>query len=130
MKGGSKGEREWIFYKPLENGNHTEIGRAASRGENELTNFNCPIKTTSMWHKQGVFECFEVDSRVCHTSCTLSGLRPTTTLSPRQARAPDTPKSQNLMPLIYVPGQQNYQTQLHRTTPYHCRQYAHAGSRK
>ena len=37
--------------------------------------------------------------------------------SPRQARTPDTPKSQNLMPLIYVPGQQNYmyQTQLHRT---------------
>ena len=47
-------------------------------------------------------KCFEVDSRLCHTSCTLSGLRPTTTLSPRQARAPDTPKSQNLMPLIYL----------------------------
>ena len=66
-----------------------------------------------MWRKQSVLECFEVDSRLCHTSCTLSGLRPTTTLSPRQARAPDTPKSQNLMPLIYIPGQQNYQTQLH-----------------
>ena len=74
----------------------------SARLENELTNFNCPIKTTSMWRKQGVLECFEVDSRLCHTSCTLSGLRPTTTLSPRQARAPDTPKSQNLMPLIYL----------------------------
>ena len=29
----------------------------------------------------------------------------------------------------YIPGQQNLQTQLHRTTPYHCRQHAHAGSR-
>ena len=61
-----------------------------------MINFNCPIKTTSVWRKQGVLECFEVDSRLCHTSCTLSGLRPTTTLSPQQARAPDTPKSENL----------------------------------
>ena len=30
----------------------------------------------------------------------------------------------------YIPGQQNYQTQLHRTTPYYCRQHANAGSRK
>ena len=60
-----------------------------------------------MWRKQGVLECFEVDSRLCHTSCTLSGLRPTTTLSPRQARDPDTPKSQNLMPLIYL-GNKTY----------------------
>ena len=52
----------------------------------------------SVWRKQGVLECFEVDSRLCHTSCTLSGLRPMTTLSPLQARAPDTPKSENLMP--------------------------------
>ena len=55
-----------------------------------------------MWRKQGVLECFKVDSRLCHTSCTLSGLRLTTTLSPRQARAPDIPKSQNHMPLIYL----------------------------
>ena len=60
-----------------------------------------------MWRKQGVLECFEVDSWLCHTSCTLSGLRPTTTLSPRQARAPDTPKSQILMPLIYL-GNKTY----------------------
>ena len=56
----------------------------------------------SMWRKQCVLQCFEVDSLLCHTLCTLSGLRPTTTLSPQQARTPDTPKSQNLMPLIYL----------------------------
>ena len=48
----------------------------------------------------GVLECFEVDSRLCHISCTLSGLRPTTTISLRQA--PDTPKSENLMPLTWA----------------------------
>ena len=58
----------------------------------------------------GVLECFEFDIRLCHTSCTLSGLRPTTTLSPRQARAPDTPKSENLMPLTWA-------TKLPSTTP-------------
>ena len=61
-------------------------------GKNKLlTNFNCPIKTTSVWCKQGVLECFEVASWLYHTSCTLSGLRPTATISPRQA--PNTPKS-------------------------------------
>ena len=64
----------------------------------------------SVWCKQGVLECFEVDSRLCHTSCTLSSLRPTTTLSPLQARAPDTPKSENLMPLTWA-------TKLPSTTP-------------
>ena len=29
-----------------------------------LTIFNCPIKTTSVWRKQGVLECFAVDSRL------------------------------------------------------------------
>ena len=80
------------------------------RSNTVLTNFNCQIKTTSVWGKQGVLECFEVDSRLCHTSCTLSGFRPTTTLSPRQA--PGTPKSENLMP---SPGQQNYQAQRYIT---------------
>ena len=81
-----------------------------------------------MWRKQGVLECFEVDSRLCHTLCTLSGLRPTTTLpsaSPRPRHSKITKSDAS-----YIPGQHNYQTQLHRTTPYHCRQHAHAGSRK
>ena len=76
--------------------------RSASLENELLTHFNCPIKTTSEWRIQGVLECFEVDIRLCHTSCTLSGLRPTTTLSPQQARTPDTPKSENLMPLTWA----------------------------
>ena len=81
---------------------------AEVQGWKLLTNFNRPIKTTSIWCKQGVLVCFEVDSRLCHTSCTLSGLRPTTTLSPWKAS--DTPKSENLMPLTWV-------TKLASTTP-------------
>ena len=86
-----------------------KITAEAQGWKNELlTNFNCPIKTTSMWRKQGVVECFEVDSMLRHTSCTLSGLRPTTTLSPQQA--PDTPKSENLIPFTWA-------TKLPSTTP-------------
>ena len=76
-----------------------------------MTIFNYPIKKTmSVWRKQGVLMCFEVDSLLCHTSCTLSSLRPTTTLSPLQARTPDTPKSENLMTLTWA-------TKLPSTTP-------------
>ena len=80
-----------------------------------MTNFNCPIKTTSMWRKQGVLECFEVDSRLCHTSCTLSGFRPTTTLHsaspcPRHSKITKSDAS-------YIPG--------HKTTKHNSIERCH-----
>ena len=82
-----------------------------------LTNFNCQIKTTSVWRKQGALSVSTLTAG-CATHrahCQASDRRLHSPLG-----KPQTPQKKKIRCLS--PGQQNYQAQLHRTTPYHCRQ--------